>query len=265
MSQGAQAFDGADHLLTEQLLAFHSELVEIRRRLSEPAPAQPDALALDELVERLRGLLDAQSADALADGGRQVQEYEAEAYYLKVALADELLIDLQGWKLREQWIACPLERRLWDRRSGGVTVLDRIDQLLLKDPVPARRGMALQYLLALSMGFQGTLRDKPDGRAKLQGMRRDLYRFSFREEPHKSLQSSRLAEDPDLARSLLPQAYAHTAFDADHELLADPRRWVALFVVLALLLLGVSQIVWDSNTAPLSEHFARTDAAGGRQ
>jgi type VI secretion system protein ImpK len=265
MSHGVLASGGADNLLTEQLLAFHGELVEIRRRLAEPAPAQPDELALDELVERLRGLLDAQTAEAMADGGRQVQEYEAEAYYLKVALADELLIDLQGWKLREQWIACPLERRLWDRRSGGVTVLDRIDQLLLKDPVPARRDMALQYLLALSMGFQGTLRDKPEGRAKLQGMRRDLYRFSFRDEPNKALQPSRAAEDPDLARALLPQAYAHTALDADHELLADPRRWAALFVVLALLLLFVSQVVWDTNTAPLSEHFARSDAAGAGQ
>jgi type VI secretion system protein ImpK len=265
MNQDGAALAGADKLLTGQLLAFHGELAAIRRGFAEPSAAQADDVALDELVDRLRSLLDTQASEAMAEGGRQVQEYGDEAYYLKVALADELLIDQEGWKLREQWIACPLERRLWDRRSGGVTVLDRIDQLLLKDPVPARRDMALQYLLALSMGFQCTLRGKADGLARLQGMRRDLYRFAFRDEPNKALQPGRALEDADLARLLLPQAYSHTALDAGRELLADPRRWVALFVLLALLLLGVSQLVWIANTDQISKHFAGSAAAGGAQ
>ncbi len=249
----------SDSLLSEQLLEFHTELVALRRQLSEQVEPGDQGLALAKLSERLRGQLDWQSAQALGQGGRFVHEYELEARYLKVALADEMLIGLTDWPLRDEWIACPLEQQLFGTRSAGERVFDRIERLL-REAQPARRDMAQQYLLALSMGFQGRYRGGGRPQEVLQKWRLDLYRFIAGGPPDEAMLPGREEDFHDLGRRLMPQAYAHTASDAPLQRLPSPRRWMIVFVLLALALLLASQWIWHAGTAPLSEQFERSTA-----
>lgn len=257
---------GEDSYLVGQLLDFHAALVRLKASLAAPAevPALtgPGSAAPSDtagLALALRSLLDRQAAEALELGGRHGREQAEAAHYLKVALADEALIGLADWPQRKEWIACPLELRLYGTRSAGERIFDRISWLLAQ-PAPSQRDLALLYLMALAMGFQGRYRNQADGAAVLQNFRRDLYRHACNSWPDPVFAHGR-SDSPELGPRLLPQAYRHTRSAANVRLLPNPARWAAYFALTALGLLLLSQLAWHGHTDSLVQQLAAAEAS----
>lgn len=253
-----------DSYLIGQLLDFHAALVRIKRNVA-PADGVPMLAAPDsddgatggaQLAYALRSVLDLQASQALEHRGRQGSDQAEAARYLKVALADEALIALPDWPQRQQWIACPLEFQLYGSRCAGERIFDRINGLLQTQP-GTQRELAQLYLMALAMGFQGRYRKQDGGPSDLLAWRRKLYRHAFGRWPDTALgEGDHLS---DMALRHMPQPYQHTRAGIAPRLLPNPRRWAGYFVLLVLVLLGLSQLAWQSDTQALRDELARAE------
>jgi len=245
--------------LVRQFWAFYAELVSLKRRLGgqtadgaqsrlEPAPEATGTAALSaaQAVSRqLLGLLELQAIEAQRAGGRFAIDINLEAQYIMAALADEALLSF-SWAGREVWTSCLIEEALFGSRVAGDRIFDRLDDLL-RTRDPARRDLALIYLLALSLGFEGRYRGT-DCLARMQAYRAALYRFSFGRDP-----------DPtDRSRQISPQAYAFTVGDALPQRVPHVAKWVAILVLVIVGMLGVSQLVWQLKAGPLVEDIRNT-------
>lgn len=244
-----------EHILSAQLLAFHAELVRTKERLLAPADAAGGQRGPAEVGHALSAFLRAQEAALQGQGGAYALENQADARYLKAALADEMLIGLSAWEFHDAWLSELLEMRMFGSRCAGERVFSAIDALL-RDDIPARRGMATLYLLALAMGFQGRYRGSEAGAQRLRQLRSQLYCHGRGAQAVPALDADRLLADPDLRRSLLPQAYDYTVTDAAPRMLPDPRRWGWLFAAAAMALLLAANWIWHQRTDELAKYFA---------
>lgn len=255
--------------LLGQMLDFHAALVRIKHSIAPPdgipvlsAPDSDDSPpATAQLAHALRNVLDLQASQALDYNGRQGHEQAEAARYLKVALADETLIALADWPQRQEWIACPLEQRLYGSRSAGERIFDRIDALL-HSPSGTQRELAQLYLMALAMGFQGRYRKQEGAQSDLLLWRRKLYRHAYGRWPDSVLGERAGDARADLAGRRLPQAYQYTRAGMLPRLLPNPRRWAGYFVLLVLSLLLLSQLVWRADTQVLRAELQKVEAQG---
>jgi type VI secretion system protein ImpK len=258
-----------DGYLVGQLLDFHAALVRIKRSVALPdlVPAlegpREDAggSGCSQLAFALRNVLDLQTAQALEYRGRQASDQAEAARYLKVAMADEALIALPDWPYRQQWIACPLEYQLYGSRCAGERIFDRIAGLLQNAP-GTQRELAHLYLLGLAMGFQGRYRKQEGAQSDLMAWRRKLYRHAFGRWPDSSLGAGDGAGGAlaDLALRRMPQPYQYTRAGIAPRLLPNPRRWKLYFALLAIGMLGLSQMAWQADTQGLREALLRVEA-----
>lgn len=246
--------------LVDQFCAFYSELVALKNRLgmrlvgtpaigageAPPSGIGGDLAAAQMISRELLAVLEAQSIEAQRAGGRYAFDVNREAQYVMAALADEVLLNF-SWSGRDVWTSCLLEEALFKSRIAGDRFFEQSDELL-RTRDPARRELALIYLLALSLGFQGRYRGTDCG-PKLQEYRVALYRFRYGRDP-----------DPGAGRQLSPQAYAFTVGDARPRQLPYIRRWVLIMILVFVSMLGVSQLVWQWKADPLER-----DIAGARQ
>jgi type VI secretion system protein ImpK len=241
--------------LVRQFWTFYAELVSMKRRLGgQPAVgAQPQqelagkaALTAAQTVSRqLLGILELQAIEAQRAGGRYALDINHEAQYVMAALADEILLSFE-WPGREFWTSCLIEEALFGTRIAGDRIFDRLDELL-RTRDPARRDLALIYLLALSLGFEGRYRGT-DSLARMQAYRAALYRFRFDRDPDPS----------DRARQVSPQAYAFTVSDAIPQQTPHVGRWVTILLLVLVGMLGLSQLIWEWKAGPLVEDIRGT-------
>ncbi len=251
--------------LVRQFWAFYAELVSMKRRLGgqagagpqqqqllppqqEPAqePAGKAALTAAQAVSRqLLGVLELQAIESQRAGGRYALDVNHEAQYIMAALADEILLNFD-WPGREVWTSCLIEEALFGSRIAGDRIFDRLDELL-RTRDPARGDLALIYLLALSLGFEGRYRGT-DCLARMQAYRAALYRFRFRRDPDPS----------DRARQISPQAYGFTVSDAIPQQMPHVGRWVTILLLVIVGMLGLSQVIWQWQATPLIEDIRGT-------
>jgi type VI secretion system protein ImpK len=257
ISSASEQFGGS--YLVRQFWAFYDELVSLKRRLGgQPADASPPqqeltpeatgtaALSAAQAVSRqLLSVLELQAIEAQRAGGRYAIDINHEAQYIMAALADEALLSF-SWPGRDAWTSCLIEEALFGSRVAGDRIFDRLDELL-RTRDPARRDLALVYLLALSLGFEGRYRGT-DCLARMQAYRAALYRFSFGRDP-----------DPtDRARQISPQAYAFTVSDALPQQMPHVAKWVTILVLVIVGILGVSQVIWQLKAGPLVQDIRNT-------
>jgi type VI secretion system protein ImpK len=236
--------------LVGQFWTFYAELTATKRRLSAqrgaPLPSEAEstgraALGAAQAVSRqLVGVLELQGIEAQRAGGRYALDINHEAQYVMAAIADEQLLNF-AWPGRDVWTSCLVEEALFGSRVAGDRFFERVEELLrVRDP--ARRDLALVYLLALALGFQGRYRGT-DCAARMQAYRDALFSFSFGRDP-----------DPgDRSRQICAQAYAFTVGDAVPEQMPHIGRWAAVLLLVLAGMLGVSHLVWEWRTAPLVE------------
>lgn len=234
--------------LVSQFLAFYAEIVSMKRRLAGPPAADAKsqqetagtaALTAAQAVSRqLLGILELQAIEAQRAGGRYTLDINHEAQYVMAALADETLLNFE-WPGRDVWTSCLVEEAMFGSRIAGDRIFDRLDELL-RTRDPARRDLALMYLLALALGFEGRYRGT-DSAARMQAYRAALFRFRYGRDPDPS----------DRARQISPQAYAFTVGDAVPQRMPHIGRWVLVLVLVLVGMLGVSELVWQWKAGPL--------------
>jgi type VI secretion system protein ImpK len=215
---------------------------------TEPAPEQGGRAAMmaaQSVSRQLIGVLELQAIEAQRAGGRYSLDINHEAQYVMAALADETLLSFD-WPGRDVWTSCLIEEALFGSRIAGDRIFDRLDELL-RTRDPARRDLALIYLLALSLGFEGRYRGT-DCLARMQAYRAAIYRFRTGRDP-----------DPtDRSRQISPQAYGFTVSDALPQEMPHVSRWIAILVLVIVGILGVSQLVWHLKAGPLVEDIRNT-------
>ena len=251
----ASGQSGASYLV-RQFWAFYDELVALKRRLGAQAvaaaPARPEAAqeptpeaagkaalsAAQSVNRQLIGVLELQAIEAQRAGGRYALDVNHEAQYAMAALADEILLNFE-WPGRNVWTSCLIEEALFGSRIAGDRIFERLEELL-RTRDPARRDLALVYLLMLSLGFEGRYRGT-DCAARMQAYRAALYRFAFGRDPDPS----------DRARQISPQAYAFTVSDALPQQIPHVRKWITILLLVIVSMLGLSQLIWQWKAVPL--------------
>jgi type VI secretion system protein ImpK len=228
-----------DDLVTEQFRTFLDELVKAQARCSELSDADPD-LAAQGLSRHLLNLLEIQTLQSRRESTRFEMETVADARYLKAVLADEILLNTE-WAGRERWTAYLLESTLFRTNVAGDLVFRRIEQLL-SEREPSRRNIARLYLFSLAMGFQGRFRDT-DAAGRLRSYREELYEFVYQ----------RRADLGGRDRVLVPAAYANTLSHVAPRKLPTVSRWAVVFMLAAVSLLAISEVLWLWQSWPVRE------------
>lgn len=203
----------------------------------------PEALA-EYILTNLQTYLEEQAVTAAYGGNSFAENYYAEAQYIMVALADEVFLNLD-WPGRTYWETNILEQRLYNTHSAGQTFFTKLDSLL-KNKDPVRIDLAVLYLNALGLDFEGKYRHYNDLEA-LKSYRRKLYTFINRSEPYLFQAKS----------TLFPDAYSHTLEGSRTKELPNIRNWFIIFAGLGLTYILVSYIIWYSATADISRVLNR--------
>ena len=226
----SSAGDGSADLGTAQFRAFYAELVKAREVALRASEAEADAVARS-LSRELAQLIELQSLEARRAAGRSGADQEAQARFLKAALADEIMLHLD-WAGRPSWRHVLLETTLFRTSLAGDKVFDEIDRILSTREA-AERSCAQLYLHALSLGFKGRYRgtDREDA---LAAYRLELFQFVYQ----------RQADLRGHERVLSEQAYASTLSHLAARRIPRLNRWRVLFVLAVLLLLGMSELLW---------------------
>jgi type VI secretion system protein ImpK len=213
---------------------------ELAQELAQERGGKAALMAAQAVSRQLLGVLELQAIEAQRAGGRYAMDINHEAQYVMAALADETLLNFE-WPGRDAWTSCLIEEAQFGSRIAGDRIFDRLDELLhTRDP--ARRDLALIYLLTLSLGFEGRYRGT-DCFARMQAYRSALYRFRF----------GRDADPSDRSRQISPQAYGFTVSDAIPQQMPHVGRWVTILMLVIVGMLGVSQLLWEWKAGPLVE------------
>ncbi len=201
---------------------------------SPPVSADPEAHRPERQVHAVRteltALLERQAAAAMRGGGYGAEVYR-EAQYLMAALGDEVFLNLP-WAGRELWKSNLLESRLFGTHRAGEVVFERLDAILTsRDPIYL--DLAKVYLFALGLGFAGRYRG-PEGAARLETYRKDLFNFLANRDPE-------LLTGP---AHLFPDAYASTLDEGVPTHLPRLRFWVGAAAALVFTWLLISYEIW---------------------
>lgn len=208
---------------------------DLGTRSSSPVAVMPSAI-----WQALLGLLNRQEAEVRRTGGEYAAVLYQRAQYVMAALADETFLYLD-WPGRDAWRANLLEFKLFQSYRAGEEVFRRMDALL-RTRDPADLELAKIYLLALGLGFRGSLRG-PEGEARIDAYRRELYTFLTNRDPGASRQP----------HSLFPEAYQSNIETAGSSRRLSPaRRWLLAGLLLLLGWILVSHHIWTTNIRDLT-------------
>ncbi len=250
----ALALSAKARLAVQRFLAFHAELVEVKRLAgaataleSQDAEAAEGGAApgLVDLFLRLRVAICPEgvppvSTDGLPDIG-----------YVMAALADEALLHDVDWPGREQWMGTLLENSLYGSKVSGEEIFT-IAQGIVDGGITGRSDLAAAILLALSLGFRGRWRGAEDHGA-IDRLRRGLYENLYRRPP------SGIDWAAALPGALLPVL-------EDGGLRRAPRLapWLLAMALSSLATLGLSHWMWTDAVRPLQELAVAIRALGAR-
>jgi type VI secretion system protein ImpK len=218
-----------DHLVA-QFRVFYDEVSKAQLRATEMREVDAD-LAAQSVSKHLENLIELQTLESKREGTRFELESIADARYLKAALADELLLNME-WVGRERWTEHLLEASLFRTSVAGERVFERIEELL-SSREPSLRTLAALYLSALALGFQGKYRGLED-RSRLDSYRQELYQFAYQ----------RRADWSGRDRVLSERAYASTLSHIEPRNMPTMSRWSVMFLIAVIGMLAVSEMLW---------------------
>jgi len=215
------------------------------------AASSPDAIA-EHVLEKLKGCLDAQAVTAASGGNSFAESYYAEAQFIMAALADEVFLNLQ-WPGKKYWESNLLEQRLYETHSAGQTFFSKLDRLL-DNWEPTRMDLAVLFLNALALGFQGKYRHF-EGASVLRSYRDRLFVFINRREPYLFRESVHL----------FPEAYLHTIEGAADKTLPSMNRLYYIFAGMGAAYILAACVIWYTATQGVSstvDHIIASSNAG---
>lgn len=210
------------------------EFFEVLQRASELVKrvAESDAAeAAANLSKELLQLIELQTLEARRVGGASGMDLEIQARYLKVVLADEILLNFD-WAGRDVWRHELLETKLFKSSNAGELVFQQLDQILSARE-PSQRNIAKLYLYVISLGFQGKFRGDSD-LSKLGSYRKELFQFIFQRSAELAGAERRLSEVP----------YESTlSYSSSRRLPKISRRGIFFLLILAGIFV-FSELVW---------------------
>ncbi|OJH42020.1 DotU family type IV/VI secretion system protein [Cystobacter ferrugineus] len=202
--------------LLERARVLFAELLTLRQQLqaislpSRFATKEPPGPTVEEIWRRLLERIQQQTRTEGTPRGSLLERDLEECRYVLTSFADELLVHT-SWYGREAWQANLLEDELFGTHEAGDRVFADVERLL-RERNPAHAELALVYLMALSLGFEGRYRGL-GAETLLQDLRRQLFLFVFHRPP----------EPDSTPRRLVDDAYAHTRDERMDRRFA--RRW----------------------------------------
>lgn len=244
---------GASPLLERARVLF-AELLQLRQQLqaiSRPsrfAGKPPPGPSIDEIWRRLLERIRQQTGPEGAPRGSLLEQHLEECRYVLTAFADELLVHT-SWYGREGWRENLLEDELFGTHEAGDRIFTDVERLL-RERHPANAGIALVYLMALSLGFEGRYRGLEAG-ALLEDLQRQLFLFVFQRPP-----------EPDAStRRLVDEAYAHTRDERTDRRFARRWPWAAAIAAVLVGALSTGLLLKPSPPARTSSPAAITPAS----
>ncbi|REG28827.1 type VI secretion system protein ImpK [Archangium gephyra] len=196
-------------VLFAELLRLRQQLqaISLPSRFNAKAPQGP---TVEEVWRRLLERIREQTRTEGTPRGSLLERDLEECRYVLTSFADELLVHTP-WYGREAWQGNLLEDELFGTHEAGDRIFADVERLL-RERDPAHAQLALVYLMALSLGFEGRYRGLGAG-TLLQDLQRQLFLFVFQRPP-----------EPDTAtHRLVDEAYAHTRDERTD--LRFARRW----------------------------------------
>ena len=240
-----------DGFLAPAFREFYAFLSEVRaeveadpwqysRRAGESweEKAAAPTLAVTRVRTQLRGFLQRQSVELGPRLGEEGNLRLDRAQYVMASLADEVFVILE-WEGRELWAHDLLESHLFNSQVSGERIFERAEALL-REGADGDRELAVTYLSALCLGFQGRYRGVSDLRP-LQDLRRRLLASVTRGRPSLAAADSRV----------FPQALESTLVSAEPLRLPPLQRWSVILVAMVALYLFVGHLVWRDVSADL--------------
>ena len=218
-----------DHMVT-QFRVFYDEVSKAQSRAIEMRETDAN-LAAQSVSKHLENLIELQTLESKREGNRFELESIADARYLKAALADEMLLNMQ-WIGRERWTEHLLEASLFRTSVAGERVFERIEELL-SSREPSLRTLAGIYLSALALGFQGKFRGLED-RGRFDSYRQELYQFVYQRRPDVSGRDRVLSERAD----------SSTLSHIEPRKMPTLSRWGVVVLLAMVGVLAVSEILW---------------------
>lgn len=220
-----------DEMLVRQFRSFYAEI----DRICNDAPLVDNSdganVMARQVARQIENFIELQSLEAQRGGSRSEQQALLEARYIKVALADEILLQ-RDWSGREVWGQHLLEASMFQTSVAGLKIFDNIKQLL-RSREPAHRALAQIYLFTLALGFQGQYRGQ-DAQAILSGLRDELFQFVFQ----------RPADLTGRDRVLSNQPYSNTLSHIAPRRMFPLNRWKFIFVGGLVALMAISELLW---------------------
>lgn len=224
---------------------FYSEILKHKqfafsksaKKVNSTVDSSPEAKA-EFIISKLQATIEDQALTAKYGGDSFVESYFNEAQFIMVALADEIFLNLD-WPGKTYWESNLLEQSVYGTHSAGQVFFDKLKKLL-KNKSPAQKELAILYLNALGLGFQGKYRHFNDVGA-LHTYRSRLFTFINRREPYLFKQHIHI----------FPDAYSHTLEASQAKQLPTLRNWYILIAGLTITYLLVSWIIWYSATSEL--------------
>ncbi len=199
---------------------FHEFLEELQSIKLAPEEASRVQQQLWDLFERQR-------RDASQRGGEQHAQLYRQAQYLMVAFADELFLHLYTWEGRDAWQKeFLLETKMFNSRTAGQAIFDRLDQLLNQRD-PHMLELARLYLIVLALGFEGKYRNitEVSSRSRFNNdYRKQLFLLITQRNPDNL--STLLHHD--LNKRICPEAYKYTL---QPQRVGNSRNWWHRFLV----------------------------------
>ncbi|HEX7330229.1 MAG TPA: DotU family type IV/VI secretion system protein [Pyrinomonadaceae bacterium] len=203
----------------------------------EPSPEQTKLTLL--VWQNLITLFRRNAVQILRAAGKPTDNY-FEAQYVMAAFADDVFIHL-NWEGRRAWTSNLLESTLFQSHVAGEMFFEKLDHIL-RERDPADRSLAAIYLSALALGFRGKYHGLND-HGKLRRYRHELFTFVFRQPPD-------LTTDEKVA---FPDSYVSNLRKEKRKKLTNPRVWLAVLGLVAVIYLAASHGVWLRLTSRLEQ------------
>lgn len=185
------------------------------------------------ILQKLYTRLETQEQEASAKGGDFGLLQFQEAKYIMAAVADEIFLHLD-WAGQANWKNYLLEAKCFQTSVSGEMFYQKLEKVLESND-PANVDLALLFLLALSLGFQGKYYKSEDLK-QIDEYRHQLFTFVFTKKP----------ELEDVARKLMPNTYENTLKKETKIELPGLKKWYGYLALLLLFLFILSFAVWGT-------------------
>lgn len=247
-------------VLVQYFQAFHDELIVLKHQAlneglvekkesekeEEESPAPDREIDIEEkeiesfrgkslsvaekILYRLEKFLNGQYKLMEMEGGEYVARYYDEARYVMTALADEVFLNLD-WNGKKEWQDNLLESKIYKTQDAGEKFFSKLDAFL-KTRDMASFDLAVVYLMALGLGFQGQYRGQNASNVlnKYKQKLYDMITYDTADKKESSL--------------LFEEAYHHTLNQRDASSIINIYPWYIALGGSILLFLLASYCVW---------------------